>query len=108
MSGKVRTKLRLYNPSPYTAPRLGERLHLDKAVLTINGERYFLWRVVDQDGFVLKVLVQKRRHTKAARRLIRKLLSGQSAAFRVMVTDKLRSYGAANPEIGLTVAIKPA
>lgn len=45
---------------------------------------------------MLKVLVQKRRNTKAERRLIRKPLSDQGAAPRVMVTDKLGSYGAAN------------
>lgn len=49
------------------------------------------------------MLVQKRRDTKAARRFIRKLLSGQGAVSRVMVMGKLGSYGAANREIGLTV-----
>jgi putative transposase len=71
--------------------------------VTINGERHFLWRAIDQNGVVLEVLVQKRRTTKAARRFIRKLLSGQGAVPRVMVTDRLGSYGAANREIGLTV-----
>ena len=84
-------------------PRLGDKWQLDEVVITINGKRHFLWRAVDQDGFVLEVLVQKRRETKAAKRLIRKLLSGQGAAPRVMVTDKLGSYGAANRAIGLTV-----
>ena len=46
--------------------------------------------------------MQKRRNTKAAKRFIRKLLSSQGALLRVMVTDKLGSYGAANREIGLT------
>ena len=84
-------------------PRLGDKWHLDEAVVTINGERHFLWRAVDQDGFVLGVLVQKRLDTRAAIRFIRKLLSGQGAVPRVVVTDKLGSYGAANREIGLTV-----
>ena len=84
-------------------PRLGDKWHLDEAVVTINGERHFLWRAVDQDGFVLEVLVQRHRDTRAARRFIRKLLSDQGAVPRVMVTDKLGSYGAANREIGLTV-----
>lgn len=52
---------------------------------------------------MLEVLVQKRRDTKAAKRFIRKLLSDQGAVPRVMVTDKLGSYDAANREIGLTV-----
>lgn len=56
-------------------------------------------RAVDQDGFVLDVLVQSRRSAKAGKRLIRKLLEGQGHAPRVMITDKLRSYGAANRNI---------
>jgi len=71
--------------------------------VTINSKRRLLWRAFDQDGCVLEVLVQKRRNTKAARRFIWKLLSDQGAIPRVMVTDKLGSYGAANREIGLTV-----
>lgn len=51
---------------------------------------------------MLEVLVQKRRNTKAAKRFLRKLLSRQGASPRVVVTDKLGSYGAANREIGLT------
>jgi len=47
--------------------------------------------------------VQKRCNTKAAKRFIRKLLLGQGACARVMVTDKLGSYGAANRELGLTI-----
>ncbi len=77
--------------------------HLDEMVVTIKGERHFLWRAVDQDGFVLEVLIQKRRNTKAAKRFMRKLLSPQGCAPRVMVNDKLRSYGAAKRSIGLSV-----
>ncbi|NNU62854.1 IS6 family transposase [Ochrobactrum soli] len=84
-------------------PRLGDKWHLGEAVVMINGERHCLWRAVDRDGFVLDVLIQKRRDTKAARRFIRKLLSSQGAVPCVMVTDKLRSYGAANRKIGLTL-----
>ena len=42
-------------------PRLGDKWHLDEAVVSINGKKHFLWRAVDQDGFVLEVLVQSRR-----------------------------------------------
>lgn len=84
-------------------PRLGDKWHLDEAVVSIRGRKHWLWRAVDQDGFVLDVLVQSRRNAKAAKRLIRKLLKMQGRAPRVMVTDKLRSYGAANRQIGLTV-----
>jgi putative transposase len=80
-------------------PRLGDKWHLDEVVITINSKKHWLWRAVDQDGFVLDVLVQSRRNAKAARRLIRKLLKQQGCTPRVMITDKLRSYGAAKREI---------
>ncbi|OYR30963.1 IS6 family transposase [Brucella pseudogrignonensis] len=83
-------------------PRLGEKWHLDEVVITIKGEHHILWRAVDQDGFVIDVLVQKRRNTTAAKRFMCKLLSAQGCAPRVMVTDKLRSYGAAKRAIGLS------
>ena len=49
-------------------PRLGDKWHLDEMVITINGEKHILWRPVDQDGFAMEALVQKRRDTKAAKR----------------------------------------
>ena len=58
-----------------------------------------LWRAVDGHGFVLDVLVQKRRDTKAAKRLMRKLLKKYAMAPRVMITDKLRSYAAAKRDL---------
>ncbi|SMF62008.1 Transposase (or an inactivated derivative) [Xaviernesmea oryzae] len=83
-----------------SAGRHGDKWHLDEAVIiTIRGKKYWLWRAVDQDGFVLDVLVQSRRDTKAVKRLMRKLLKGQASAPRVMITDKLRSYGAAKREV---------
>jgi putative transposase len=84
-------------------PRLGDKWHLDECVISIKGEKHILWRAVDQDGFVLEVLVQKRRNTKAAKRFMRKLLSAQSCSPRVMVTDKLRSYSVAKHELRLGV-----
>ena len=66
---------------------------------TIAGQKHWLWRAVDQQGFVLDVLVQSRRDKKAAKRLLRKLLKKQGRAPRVLITDKLRSYGAAKREI---------
>ncbi|CAD7025884.1 DDE domain-containing protein [Pseudorhizobium halotolerans] len=82
-----------------SAGKLGDKWHLDEAVISIGGKKHWLWRAVDQDGFVLDVLVQSRRNTKAAKRLMRKLLKGQGHVPRVMVTDKLRSYGAAKRDI---------
>jgi putative transposase len=72
---------------------------LDEVVISIAGEKHWLWRGVDQDGFVLDVLVQSRRDKKAAKRLFRKLLKKQGRAPRVLVTDKLKSYAAAKREI---------
>jgi putative transposase len=49
-------------------PSLQDIWHLDEAVVSINGKRHWLWRTVDQDGYVLDEIVQNRRNTKAARR----------------------------------------
>ncbi len=64
-------------------------------MLTIAGVKHWLWRAVHQTGRVLDILVQNRCDTQAAKRLLRKLLKRQCQAPRVMVTDKLASYGAA-------------
>lgn len=79
----------------------GDKWHLDEVVITIKGKQHWLWRAVDQNGYVLDVLVQSRRNTKAAERLMRKLLRKQGKSPRVMVTDKLKSYAAANRKMGL-------
>ncbi|MEJ2625630.1 MAG: IS6 family transposase [Pseudolabrys sp.] len=78
---------------------LGGKWHLDECVVAINGKKLWLWRAVDQDDFVLGVLVQSRRNAKAAKRLMRKLLNAQGHAPRVMITDKLRSYDAARRDL---------
>ena len=70
-----------------------------QVVISIAGKKHWLWRAVDQDGFVLDILVQSRRDKKAAQRLFRKLLKKQGRAPRVLVTDKLKSYAAAKREI---------
>jgi putative transposase len=80
-------------------PRCGDKWHLDEVFLTIRGERHYLWRAVDQDGNVLDILVQSRRNKHAAKRFFRKLLKGLQYVPRVIITDKLRSYGAAKREI---------
>jgi putative transposase len=67
--------------------------------LTINGERHSLWRAVDQDGNVLDILVQSRRNTHAAKKCFRKLLKGLTSVPRVIITDTLKSSGAAKREI---------
>jgi putative transposase len=67
--------------------------------LTIKGEHHYLWRAVDQDGHILDILVQRRRDKRAAKKFFRKLLRGLRYVPRVIVTDKLGSYGAAKREI---------
>jgi putative transposase len=80
-------------------PRAGDKWHLDEVVVKISGVKHWLWRAVDQDGRVLDILVQSRRDTRAAKRLLRKLLKKQARPPRVMVTDKLASYAAAKREV---------
>jgi transposase-like protein len=71
------------------------RWHLDEMVVKIRGERMWLWRTVDDEGEVLDMLVQKRRDTGAALRLLRKLLRRNGIHPESFVTDKLASYRAA-------------
>src|SRR6266404_5223945 len=80
-------------------PRVGGKWHLDEVVLKITGVKHWLWRAVDQAGVVLDVLVQRRRNKQAAKRLLRKLLRRQMRPPRVMITDKLASYGAAKRDV---------
>src|SRR5262249_60471847 len=61
-----------------------------------------LWRAVDHEGEVLDMLAQRRRDTRAALRLMRKLLKRQGFAPKLLVTDKLRSYAAAFRRLRLT------
>ena len=86
-----------------TALARGDKWHLDEVVVTINGKKRWLWRAVDQHGAVLDVLVQSRRDRHAAMRLMRKLLRKHGRAPRVLITDKLKSYAAANRDLGLSV-----
>jgi putative transposase len=89
-----RLRQRRAKPSP--------RWHLDEMAVRIAGDWMYLWRAVDDEGEVLDVLVQRRRDKRAARRLMRKLLTKQGFAPTEITTDKLRSYGAAFAEIGLS------
>ncbi len=68
-------------------------------IVTVRGERRYLWRAVDQDGDVLDILVQKRNDKQSAVRFFKKLMKGQGCSARKIVTDKLPSYGAARKEI---------
>ena len=77
--------------------------HLDEVVISIAGRKHWRWRAVDQDGYVLDEIVQSRRDTKAAKRLLIRLLKKTGMPPRRIVTDKLRSYGAARRDIMPTV-----
>jgi putative transposase len=80
-------------------PCAGDKWHLDEVAIKIAGVKHWLWRAVDQTGIVLDVLVQSRCDKQAAKRLLGKLLKKQMWPPRVMITDKLPSYGAAKREI---------
>ncbi len=71
--------------------------------MKINGKMCYLWRSVDQHGNVLGILVQSRRNAVAAKRFFRKLLKGLRYVPRVLVTDKLGSYGVAQRELMASV-----
>jgi putative transposase len=76
-------------------PRPGDKWHLDEVFIRVEGIQRYLWRAVDQDGVVLDILVQERRDGSAAKRFFRRLLKGLQYVPRVIITDKLRSYGVA-------------
>ena len=75
------------------------RWHLDEVFVKINGERHYLWRAVDHEGEVLESFVTKTRDKKAALKFLKKAMRKHGRP-QVIVTDKLRSYGAALREIG--------
>jgi putative transposase len=86
-------RLRRKRPSP------NDVWHLDEVLITIAGKKHWLWRAVDQDGYDLDEIVQNRRNTKAAKRLLTRLLKKQGLAPKRMITDKLLSYGAAKRQV---------
>src|SRR5712672_3552994 len=83
-------------------PRPTDRWHLDEMVVRIAGRQMYLWRAVDHEGEVLDMLVQRRRDKRAALRLMRKLLRKQGFAPKLLITDKLDSYGAVFRHLRLT------
>jgi putative transposase len=80
-------------------PQPGDKWYLDEVFITIHGKTHYLWRAVDQDGAVLDILVTSHRDAKAATRFFRKLLRGLRSVPRVLVTDKLASYGVAHRQL---------
>ena len=75
------------------------RWHLDEVFVKINGEKHDLWRAVDHEGEVLEVFATKTRDKAAALKFLKKMMKRHGMP-KVIVTDKLRSYGAAMKEIG--------
>jgi putative transposase len=69
--------------------------HLDEVFIKMNGKTFYLWRAVDADGIILDILVQERRNQAAAEALLKRLVDGYADQPRVVVTDKLASYGPA-------------
>jgi putative transposase len=86
-------RLRRKQPSPHDV------WHLDEVVISIAGKKHWLWRAVDQDGYVLDEIVQNHRNTKAAKRLLTRLMKKQGIAPKCIITDKLSSYGAARRRV---------
>ena len=75
------------------------RWHLDEVFVKINGERDYLWRAVDHEDEVLESFVTKSRDKKAALKFLKKAMRKHGRP-EVIVTDRLRSYGAALKDIG--------
>ena len=80
-------------------PRPGDVWHLDEVVVKIAGRSYWLWRAVDQHGVVLEEILQSKRNKRAAKRLLVKLMKRWGVMPKRIITDKLRSYGAAKREV---------
>src|SRR5918994_1207728 len=80
-------------------PQAGDKWHLDEVVVTIAGQKHWLWRGGGQEGDVLDEGVGRRRGTQGAKRLLRRLLKKQGCPPRRMITDKLGSYAAARRQV---------
>jgi putative transposase len=76
------------------------RWHLDEVFVRINGETHHLWRAVDHEGEVLEVFATKRRDRRAALRFLKRAMKRYGRPW-LIVTDRLRSYGAAMKDIGI-------
>src|SRR3974390_2324257 len=75
------------------------RWNLDEVYVKINGEMHYLWRAVDHEGEVLESYVTKERDKATALKFIKKAMKRHGRP-RAIVTDGLRSYGAALKELG--------
>ena len=91
----IAAELRKRRPKPHAV------WHLDEVNLKIDGRMVYLWRAVDAEGEVLDVLGQSKRDKRAALKLMRKLLRKYAVVPERLVTDDLRSYGAATLDLGI-------
>jgi len=82
-------------------PRPSGHWHLDEVFVRIGSRIHYLWRAVDDEGEVLDIIVQPRRDRRAALKLMHRLLKRQGHIPDAVVTDRLRSYGAALRDLGL-------
>jgi putative transposase len=89
----IAAQLRKRRPKPHAI------WHLEEVCLKIDGRMAYLWRAVDAE--VLDMLVQSKRNKHAALKLMRKLLKKYAFVPERLVTDDLRSYGAAARPLGL-------
>jgi transposase-like protein len=92
----IAADLRRRRPKPHTT------WHLDEVYLKIDGRMAYLWRAVDAEGEVLDLLVQAKRDKHAALQLMRKLLKKHGFVPDHIITDDLRSYGAAARDLGIS------
>lgn len=74
----------------------GDTLFIDEVFVNIRGKQHYLWRAVDQDGEIVDVYLQEKRDGRAAKRFFNRLLHSYGGEPRIIVTDKLRSYGVAH------------
>ena len=77
----------------------GDTFSIDEVFVNIRGKRHYLWRAVGQDGEVVDVFLQTRRHGAAAKRFFKRLLKVHRKEPRKIITDFLRSYGVAHREL---------
>ncbi|MGR9061578.1 IS6 family transposase (plasmid) [Rhizobium leguminosarum] len=95
----VRSGVRTWRSGGGRQARPGDIWYLDEVVVKCAGEKFWLWRAVDQHGTVLEEILQKRRDKRAATRVLVALMKRYGFAPKRIITDKLRSYGAAKAEV---------
>jgi putative transposase len=91
----IAADLRRRRPRPHTS------WHLDEVYLKIDGRMVYLWRAVNAEGEILDVRVQSKRDQHAAGKLMRNLLKKYGFVPDRLITDDLRSYGAAARDLGI-------